>query len=462
MKRLIKSAVSKSIEVKKKIPASVSGHIRPIGALALGVTLMAAIVALPFVTTPWWWLPQAGEAGVLLATLLTAQAAIAALTLAVTLFVMQGVSVRRDADDRMYREYVRQSRVRRIFWSSILAVGTTGLVFLAQEFFSGIEKIEAIVPGLGNLTLLAALAFFANLVFSGILFEQALRLAHPERWSTLRRNVNERDVRESVQAFLGRDRRATISLETNMADVSVLLPDSGEGSADEAIHALLDDARRAMAESRLREFRQSLESIKGLVTYAMNEIEENGIVWGLPGGQSQWPPLRELGRNLGSFREAVIREGIWEYVYELLRLDYWMTSTGGQRRCGDLFTAGLEGYRRNYQIVSSMSDGKFLETLRDRVWLNAQHTVKGDEPEEVLPYAWNWSGSRSDYCPTQCTMTNQRTLKDCTKDLRPPSGSSDGIGSTAVGRYKRQSNCAVHWHRIIESCSWVLQDAPSF
>ena len=387
MKRLIKSAVPKAIEIKKKMPGSVTAHIRSIGALILTVSLGATIVALPFVTTPWWWLPQAFEARALLATLLAAQAAIAALTLAVTLFVMQGVSVRRDVDDRMYREYVRQSRVQGIFWSSIIAVGITGLVFLAQGFISGVEKIEGIVPGLGNLTIVAALAFFANLVFSGFLFEQALRHSHPERWSTLRRNVNERDVRESVQAFLGRNRRAAISLKTDKPDVSVLLPDLDEGSADEAIRALLDDARRAMAESRLREFKQSIESIKGLITYAMKEIEADGIVWRLPGGQPEWPPLRELGRNLYSFREAVISEGIWEYVYELLRLDYWLTITGRRRRCGDLFTVGLEGYRKNYQIASSISHGKFLETLRDRVWLNSQYMVTGEEPEEALPYA---------------------------------------------------------------------------
>ena len=359
-----------------------TARIRSVFALILYVSLGASIVAIPFVTPQLSWLPQAGEAGMLLATLLTAQAAIAALTLAVTLFVMQGVSVRRDSDDRMYREYVRQSRVRDIFRSSILAVGITGIAFLAQEFISRVKVADLIVPGLGNLTLMAALAFFANLVLSGVLFEKALRLAQPERWSTLRRNVNERDVRQSIQAFLGRNRPAAVS-----PDGSVILPDPREGSADEAIRALLDDARRALAESRLREFRQSLESIKGLVTYAMNVIEDDGIVWRPPGGWPQWPPLRELGRNLDSFREAVIREGIWEYVHDLLRFDCWQINTGWKRRCGDLFTAGLEGHRRNYQISSSISDGKFLETLRDWGWDNAQHMFTGGEPEEVLPYA---------------------------------------------------------------------------
>ena len=350
--------------------------IRRVATLLPVVLIVVAIAVLIFVTTAWEWLPEADEVRTLLATLLTAQAAITALTLAVSLFVMQGASNRRDADDRMYREYVQQSWVRPIFWGSIVAVGITGSVFLVQEFVSGI-----------NLSLVAALSFLVSLVLSGLLFERALHLAHPDRWSALRRNVNERDVRESVQAFLARSRRAALSEETKETDLSVLFPDPGEGSADEAIRALLDDARRTMNESRLREFKQSIESIRGLIEGAMNEIEREGIAWAPPGGQPEWPPLRELGRNLYSFREDVIREGNREYVLGLLELDYWLTATGARRRCGDLFTAGLDGYRRNYQIASRIGSAEFRKIFRDRLQMNARPLITGEDPEEVFPYA---------------------------------------------------------------------------
>ena len=228
-------------------------------------------------------MPEADEARPLVATLLAAQAAIAALTLAVTLFVMQGVSTKRDADDRMYREYVRQSWVQPIFWGSVAAVGITGLVLLVQEFSSGVDGLAEIAPGLPNLTLIAAISFFANLGLSCALFQRALRLAHPERWSTLRRRVNERDVRASIQAFLDRRRRAAHSLETNEADWSALLPHPVEGSANEAMRTLLDDALRAMTENRLREYKQSIESIRGLIENAMDKIEQEGISWAPPG-----------------------------------------------------------------------------------------------------------------------------------------------------------------------------------
>ena len=127
------------------------------------VFVMVVLLVVPLATTPISWLPEASEARALLGTLLTAQAAIAALTLAVSLFVMQGASARRDADDRTYREYVRRSWLRQIFWSSLIAVGITGTVLLIEGFVGASEAVATAFPALRNLALLAAVAFLANL-----------------------------------------------------------------------------------------------------------------------------------------------------------------------------------------------------------------------------------------------------------------------------------------------------------
>ena len=79
------------------------------------------------------------------------------------------------------------------------------------------------------------------------------------------------DVREAVQAYLRRARRALNAREADELDFAVLLPDRGEGSANEAVRALLDDARRAMSERRHEELRRSLDSVRELVKYAMGE-----------------------------------------------------------------------------------------------------------------------------------------------------------------------------------------------
>ena len=59
-------------------------------AALLSVLLVAVTGAAPSVFPPLNWLPEAKDAGPLLGTLLAGQSAIAALTLAVTLFLMQG------------------------------------------------------------------------------------------------------------------------------------------------------------------------------------------------------------------------------------------------------------------------------------------------------------------------------------------------------------------------------------
>ena len=370
-----------------KLPGSrAAGYLADVTLLVF-VFLVSTSITILLVLPGFEWLPEPDEARTLLATLLTAQAAIAALTLAVALFVIQGVSTRRDANDRMYREYVQQSWVKQIFWGSIIAVVVAGVVFMAQEFVRGIESVANIVPGVKNLTLLSIISFGISLALPVVLFEKALLLLLPEQWSAIRRTVDERGVCQAIEVFLSRRLRAVASLEANEPDLSATFPDPEEGLADEAIRGLLGDARRAMSEHGLREFTRSLNSIQDLISYAMDEIERNGIGWSAPGGQPDWPPVRDLRRNLYSFREDVIREGNREYVFELLGLDYWLLSTGARRRCGDLFTVGLESYRSNYQISIRGADGEVREILRDRAWLNAPWTITGAELEDVSPYA---------------------------------------------------------------------------
>ena len=425
MKGFIELAASKANGFRSNVPWPGVTRFHPVVMLIVLVTLGVLIVAIPFVTTEWAWLPKPDNARTLLATLLTAQAAIAALTLAVTQFVLQAVSARRDADDQMYREYLRQSRVQLIFWGSIVAVGITGIVFTAQEFVSGVAKAANIVPGLGNLTLVAALSFAVNLVLPIFLFEKALRLTLPGRWSALRRIVNESNVHRAVQAFLSRNRRVVASLEANQPDVSATFPDPDEGLADEAIRALLGDARRAMSEHQQREFTRSLQSIRELISYAMDEIELENFHWQGPGRQAEWPPLRDLGRSLDSFREAVIIEGNREYLFELLGLDYWLTSTGARRHCGEMFTAGLEGYQRNYQLSNHIADEEIRGVLRDRVWLSAHWTISEGNSEEVFPYA------------LELVRHQERMLSDALRFDRPEDFEALHKGFSACLRFLR-------------------------
>ena len=265
-------------------------------------------------------------------------------------------------------------------------MAATGLLLLSEGFISGDGATADVKPELRNLVLAAGVTFLLNLVLAGILFYRALLQSRPEQWMALRRDVNKADVREAIQAFLRRARRALDTRDASEPDFTILFPDQSEGSADEAVRALLDDARMAMSERRHEELRRSLDSVRELVKYAMDELTPESNQWGAPGSQPEWPPLRELSRNLYSFREDVIREGDREYILELLRFDYLLTSEGMRERCGELFTVGLNGYRWNYQIANRIGSGEFREVLRDRFSLNADGFILGVDPVEAFPY----------------------------------------------------------------------------
>ncbi len=349
-----------------------------IGANPLFYGVTAAVLAAP----PIDWLPPASEARLLLGLLLGAQAAIAALTLAVMLFVLQA-SARRDADDRMYQEYIRQSWARIIFWGSVVAVGVTGTVLFAEEFGArGLPHLGD-RAGLPNLALFGVAAFATNLVLSLLLFERALPLTGPDRWERLRLVVFRRDTRDSAQAFLRRMRRAATALDADEPDFADMFPDRGEGPANQAITAILDDARRSIDERRQADFRRALDSLTELITHAMDEIEGHGMGWSPPGAQPEWPPLRDLGRNLFSLREDVVERGGSWYANQLASFDLRLTGIGIERRCGELFTTGLRGYASNYAIASRV--GNHRRVFRQRAWLYLRDVFTGESDEE-LPY----------------------------------------------------------------------------
>ena len=345
--------------------------------LVVGFVVLPTAALLLIRTEPIGALAAVVDSITFLGALLGAQAAVAALTLAVMLFLMQGVSARRDVDDRIYAEYIRQSWVWPVFCSSIGAVALTGAVLTVERIVGDAGAAAQGVPGVSNLAVLAVAAFVVSLAAPVALFWRAIMLAEPEHWQRLRLDVNKQEVKEAVSAYLGRIRRV---------DLGVLIPERGERSANQAIQALLDDARRAMDERRHGELVRSLNSIQTLVSYAMDEIETDGVEWRPLGSNADWPPVWELGHLLYSFREDVIRAGNRDYLLELLSLDHWFISTGLRRPCGELFTFGLYGYRANYEISTRVGSRDFHGMLRDQFLSNLEFLTFGQEPEALTPF----------------------------------------------------------------------------
>ena len=347
-------------------------------AIATVVLVYAAATA-----PPLSWLPKAGETQSFFGTFLAAQASITALTLAVTLFVIQGARIRQDSDQRVFNEYIKQSRVGIVFWVSLISVGITAATFLAESFFGDVSP-PTFAPGMRNLSLVAAIAFFVNLLFVAVLFRYAIWLARPEHWQDLRQFLNKHDVQEAVGVFLERHSRAVTAMDTGELDSSVAFPAPGEGSANEAIERLIDDAKRAMAERRLEVAKRALNSIRELIKYALDELSGAGFRWSAPGSRPQWPPLRELGSNLYSFREEVIDQRNMDIVDELSVLDYWCMDEGMRRSCGELFTFGLSGNQHNYEIASRLGNGQLKKRFGEQFWEH-NHRLVSDAVSQENP-----------------------------------------------------------------------------
>ncbi len=301
--------------------------------------------------------------------------------------MLQGISSRRDVDNRMYREYVRRSWVGEFFSGNVAAVVATATLLVVEGFVTGLGASADVVREPRNFVVAAAIAFCLNMMLAVLLFQIAIRQSRPERWKDLRRDITKSDVGEAVRAFVHRTCRANYARSIGETDVTDLFPDRGEGSADEAVRALLDDARRALAERQHGEFKRSLDSIRELVDHAMDQIEGAGIRWGSPGAQPAWPPLSELSRNLYAFREDVIRGGDREYILEVLRFDYGLTSAGMRARCGELFSVGLDGCRCNYQIAIRVGAIEFQEMFRDQLFQSADILDFGTDSVVDFQYA---------------------------------------------------------------------------
>ncbi|MCY3655508.1 MAG: hypothetical protein OXG95_02720 [Chloroflexi bacterium] len=357
----------------------------------VGVISAALALVLALVLGSPSWLPDASDARPLILGLLAAQAAIAALTLAVALFVLQGVATRQDADDRFFQAYVRRSWVGWLFPLSLIAVATTAAALLLGEFGGAGMPLPGDARNLPNLTLVTAVAFLTNLALSGLLFHRGVRLATPAAWRQLRRDVNERDVESAVRAFVTRHERLRMVDDGDPEQAwPDLFPGPDEGSADEAVAALLDDSRRAMDERRTAAFAAAFDSLREMLTHAMDELEGAGVDWSPPGPTTRWPwpPLAELSGKLPALREEVIRRGEEEHVRTLFLLDRWLVGEGLKRGCGELFTAGLDGYAQSYAIAARSPSGAYRSHAVESVWLAVRDALRaaGAEPEGALPY----------------------------------------------------------------------------
>ncbi|MYD65698.1 MAG: hypothetical protein F4X26_06950 [Chloroflexi bacterium] len=318
------------------------------------------------------WLPATGDAQQLLGVLLAAQAAVTALTLAVSQFSLQGVANRQNVDSRTYDEYVARSGVRWVFLASILGVAVTGGTLISETVGYSEVAFLSSAPSPRNLLWLTIWSSAQNLAMPLLLFEGSLGRSRPDELRKLRRYVDERDVRRAIRAFLTHE------------EVDGPVPNSEEAQANATIEALLRDAAIAMTEWRHSDFEWALSSVEALVECAIDELENGDFDWPSSDARaSLWPPLARW--DMSRLREEVITSGRSWYQGELASLDPRLAALGIRRRSNDLVGTALRGSETSYVIASRVGNAEFRAIFRETHWVYLRDAFPAESREE-LPY----------------------------------------------------------------------------
>ena len=332
-------------------------------AAAISVSLLFASLALAVanLAPSIGWQLEAGKARELLAVLLTAQAAIVALTFIVAIFALEIIATQRNAKERLYRKYVRRAGLDWFLPSSVSAVGVTVVFLIAEAFGSG---------GSPSLVIAAALIAVASLALPVALFERVRAIARPSAEGKLQQEANLEDVGAALRQK--QDRRA----------------DPDAGSVDDVIQRLVADARRAVDEHRQEDVEGTFDTVWQLIEYALSEAESAEGGKGEPRLTAGWLSLFGLRENFYPLREHVISQGQREGVSLLDTFDYRLRTEGITRRREELFTVALDGYEDTYAIASRVGNDAGRAWFRQVFWSTFRFTVGLNtmDPDESFPY----------------------------------------------------------------------------
>lgn len=312
------------------------------------------------------FMPPSSEGRQAAGVLVTAQATVAALGVAVMVFVLQGLrSV--EIDSAIVREeYERRiGAAARLFSLLALAALSVVLYLLMQPSIEP-PSVRWTV-NVGNFVVPVALNLAVTLIVTWRFFSEAQRLSRRSEIREVERAVVDRIVRDGVNGFV---RRLKIAQESSLSSLSVLFgSDPAEGVVDEALQVHFDALRRAMTESRLTDYRNGFEGLRQYVESARDEFQREGIGFGPPGARPWWQPLSGIHDKILWLKEDVLRRTAWSpYTYELTRFDYWLANRGLRWRCGELYGVGVSGWRTSYEIAARLDDPELRRLIIERTW----------------------------------------------------------------------------------------------
>jgi hypothetical protein len=336
--------------------------------------LAVAALALPT-------LPGAGEESGnrdVLAALLGAQGGLAAIALAVTVFLTEAVHRREDVDDLVFRTFVGLAYLRFFFSVTIASLAATAVALLLAQ-----PSTAPSLDGVRNLTFLAGAAFGVSLAAVTGAFLRMLDLIRPHQWTRLLATSTEREMETATGAFIAR--------------LQGVESTNDETAAEEAVQRILGEAVRAVRAGRYIEFETIMGRIKILVSQSVRQIRGASIRFSPPGVYASFPITHELRLHFGWLRGVAMKAGWNEFGREVWFFDEWLVRQGVRERSGELFSLGFEGFQRTYEHAVIDGDNHVRRICTSRCWdfgipdpLEdlAQRAFQGEDLESLRFLRW--------------------------------------------------------------------------
>ena len=299
-------------------------------------------------------------------SILQAQAAMMAISLAVMAFLVGGVR-HEDIDDPLYEWFLRKAYVRPVFALTVLLTMGTTVAFVVTEVWD--------MCGVPNLTLFAGCSILlAMTVIVGFAF-RALNLLRPGQYRTLKEEVTAAAVTEGADAY------ADFLREVHEGKA----PDGGQqvekaDEANRAVQRVMDDAERAVHRMRYTDFRDALAILEQSLELAVSRgtlRQAPGSAPDPPDAAMPWPTGLVVVRGLLRVDGLCLRDGLSDYLESVRYLRQWWLGTAISHAHARALEAAAASLYRQYDVARrESSDGdrrEVSEQARRLLFSNLRH-----------------------------------------------------------------------------------------
>ncbi len=356
-----RATVTERIRWRRRLRAAASLEFwtSTIQSLVVAIALVGVGLALSILLPPLDVLPSESTTITgIVATVLQAQAAMMAISLAVMAFIVGGVQRREDLDDPLYEWFLARAFVRPVFaLAAALTLGTGAAYLFAQ--ISG--------PSATPNAILFAVSSLGAVVLIVVGFALwALRVLRPSQYRLYKRQVTIGAVRSAAVAYT-RFVRALVQDQN---------PDGGgemelASSAGRAVQQIVDDAEMAIRGARFTDFEQSVDTIRSALKVAIADgsLRDDHVDRAkLASVPMPWPTGLELVFGLERLDRICLRDRLTDHSQRLHYLPQdWVRYSIGWGNDDALFSS-LASVEREYVLarVESAEDQRMQVASRAR------------------------------------------------------------------------------------------------